>query len=104
MISIFELHTFSSLKEDFLPEYKDTLQSADKAFVYYSPATLLHKKLKAIQPEQVKEAFGTNNVVVFTEPEKLTKALQEMDSDNKSFLIMTSGNFSGINFSQIINI
>lgn len=104
LISIFELHTFSSLKEDFLPEYKDTLQSADMAFVYYSPDTLTHKKLKAIQPKQVREAFGTDNIRVFTEPEELKQVLQEMDPGNRNFLIMTSGNFSGIDFSQTLDI
>ncbi len=104
LISIFELHTFSSLKEDFLPEYKDTLQSADKAFVYYSPDTLIHKKLKEIKPGQVRDAFGTDNIRVFTNPEELKLVLQKMDTRNRNFLIMTSGNFSGIDFSQTLDI
>ena len=102
LISIFELHTFSSLKESFLPEYKNTLKNADKAFVYYSPETLKHKKLKAISPDQVLEAFGTDNITIFTEPCDLQKKVKELNPDNKNFLIMSSGNFSGIDFPQII--
>ena len=104
LISIFELHTFSSLKESFLPEYKNTLENADKAFVYYSPETLKHKKLKAINPEQVLEAFGTENLTVFTIRGELEKKVKEMNHDNKNFLIMSSGNFSGIDFTEIIDL
>lgn len=104
LISIFELHTFSSLKESFLPEYKNTLENADKAFVYYSPETLKHKKLKAINPEQVLEAFGTENLTVFTIRGELEKKVKEMNHDNKNFLIMSSGNFSGIDFTNIIDL
>ena len=102
LISIFELHTFSSLKENFLPEYKNTLQLADKAFIYYSPDTLKHKKLKSISPRQVKEAFGTKNITVFTKPEELQKVLGVMNTENKNFLIMSSGNFSGIDFPKTL--
>lgn len=104
LISLFELHTFSSLKESFLPEYKDTLKNADKAFVYYSPETLKHKKLKAISPGQVLEAFGTDNITIFTEPVELEKKVKELNPDNKNFLIMSSGNFSGIDFTKIIGL
>ena len=103
LVSIFELHTFSSLKENFLPEYKNTLQMADKAFVYYSPDTLKHKKLKSISPGQVKQAFGTKNITVFTNPEELQRVLGDMNTENKNFLIMSSGNFSGIDFSKILS-
>jgi len=34
------LHTYSSLNAEFLTEYKESLQKADKAVVFYSPDAL----------------------------------------------------------------
>ncbi len=98
LIACMELHTFSSLKEEFLPQYKNSMKDADKALVYFNPETLKHKKLKEISENQVKNAFGTDNVLVFTSAEELKKVLLETSWSNKNLLLMSSGNFSGINF------
>ena len=37
VIACMELHTFSSLTEEFLPQYAGSMAEADTAFVYYSP-------------------------------------------------------------------
>ena len=102
LIAVFELHTFSSLKEDFLPEYKDTMEMADLAIVYYSPETLKHKKLKPISPEQVRDAFGTAQLTVCTHTDELKSLLKQVPVQDTNFLIMSSGNFSGLNFNSII--
>ncbi|MGZ5255162.1 MAG: UDP-N-acetylmuramate--L-alanine ligase, partial [Flavitalea sp.] len=36
LIAVFELHTYSSLNEKFMQEYRDALELADEALVYYS--------------------------------------------------------------------
>ncbi|MBL4668343.1 MAG: peptidoglycan synthetase, partial [Flavobacteriales bacterium] len=36
LIACMELHTFSSLNKEFLQEYKNSMSSADEAYVYYS--------------------------------------------------------------------
>jgi UDP-N-acetylmuramate: L-alanyl-gamma-D-glutamyl-meso-diaminopimelate ligase len=92
-----ELHTFSSLTADFLPEYKDSMKEADKAYVYYNPKTIEHKKLVAITPEQVAEAFGGSNVQVFTDSAKLIEKLKSTTYQEHNLLMMSSGNFDGIN-------
>ncbi len=97
LVACMELHTFSSLTEAFLPEYKDSMKEADVAFVYFNPGVIEHKKLKEITPEKVKEAFGSNNVTVFTNSLQLQSALKEINFDNKTLLMMSSGNFDGIN-------
>jgi UDP-N-acetylmuramate: L-alanyl-gamma-D-glutamyl-meso-diaminopimelate ligase len=98
LVACMELHTFSSLTEEFLKEYKGTMKNADEAIVYFNPHTIQHKKLKEITPEQVKESFGGNNIKIYTDAEKLTSDLLQMSWSNKNLLLMTSGNFSGINF------
>ncbi len=97
LIACMELHTFSSLTEDFLPQYANCMSEADIAFVYYDPEVIKHKHLKEIQPEQVKQAFGGNNLSVFTDSNALQQKLRELNYDNSALLLMTSGNFSGVN-------
>ena len=101
LIACMELHTFSSLNEEFLKQYDGAMKTADKAYVYYSPATLAHKKLAAITPEQVKSAFNSNNVEVFTDSEALLNEIKKKNWHQKNLLMMSSGNFNGVDFSEL---
>lgn len=103
LIACMELHTFSSLNEEFLPQYAGCMEEADIAFVYYNPEVIQHKHLKDIDPEQVKQAFGGNNLTVFTDSVALQKKLRELNYDNSALLLMTSGNFSGVNLIEFAN-
>lgn len=96
LIACMELHTFSSLTEDFLPQYAGCMEQADVAFVYYNPEVIQHKRLKEIDPEQVKNSFGGNNLEVFTDSAALQTKLRSLNYDNTALLFMTSGNFSGV--------
>lgn len=95
-----ELHTFSSLNKTFLKEYHNSMETADEAYVYFSKHTLEHKKLAAISPEEVKQAFGSKNVTVFNDSEELFKMLENKNWDNSVLLLMSSGNFDGINLNE----
>jgi UDP-N-acetylmuramate: L-alanyl-gamma-D-glutamyl-meso-diaminopimelate ligase len=97
LVAVMELHTFSSLKKEFLPQYKDSMSAADQAFVYFNPHTIEHKRLDPISKEQVKDAFGGDNLEVFTDSDLLFAELEKIDWKNKNLLIMSSGNFSGKN-------
>lgn len=98
LIACMELHTFSSLKKDFLPEYEDTMKSAQKAFVYFNPDVVKHKRLEPITKEDVKKAFGSENVEVFDNSDQLVQTLGTLNLHKKNLLLMSSGNFNGINF------
>jgi len=100
LVACMELHTFSSLTEDFLPQYAGCMDEADVAFVYYNPEVIKHKHLKDIQPELVKKAFGGKNLLVFTDPVALQQKLRELNYDNSALLLMTSGNFSGLDLTD----
>lgn len=97
LIACMELHTFSSLTDDFLPQYAGCMEQADVAFVYYNPEVIHHKRLKEINPEQVKQAFNKKNLEVFTDSQALQTKLRSLNYDNSALLLMTSGNFSGVN-------
>ena len=98
LVACLELHTFSSLSENFLELYAKTMSAADLAWVYYNPETVKHKKLAFFEPETVYKAFKTNNLEVFTDSKALIQKIKTMDWHNKNLLIMTSGNFNGLNF------
>ncbi|MDR1679411.1 MAG: Mur ligase domain-containing protein [Prevotellaceae bacterium] len=100
LLACMELHTFSSLTKDFLPQYAGTMSDADEAFVYFDPTVIAHKQLEAITPEEVTEAFGGNNVQVFIDTQALQARLREIDFTNKNLLLMSSGNFSGVNLTE----
>ena len=95
LTAIMELHTFSSLKKDFLPEYNGCMDAADKAFVFFNPKTIEHKQLDPISREEVKNAFGNDQLEVFTDTDLLFQKIRGMNWKEKSLLIMSSGNFSG---------
>jgi UDP-N-acetylmuramate: L-alanyl-gamma-D-glutamyl-meso-diaminopimelate ligase len=96
LIACMELHTFSSLNENFLAEYKGSMDNADEAIIYYNPHTIAHKKLKQVEPEQVKSAFAKNDALIFTDSDKLKEYLLGKKYDGAVLLMMSSGNYDGI--------
>ena len=71
--------------------------SADEAYVYYNKHTIEMKKLKAIDPADVEEAFYHPNLSVFTDAAALKIAIQEkIDAQQSNLLLMSSGNWGGI--------
>ena len=100
VVACMELHTFSSLMADFLPQYKDCMAEADIAYVYFNPKVIEHKQLTPITKEEVRDAFGTKNVEVFTESEALQERLKSLHYDNTALLMMSSGTFDGINVKE----
>ena len=100
VIACMELHTFSSLKKEFLPHYKNSMEKADLALVYYNPEVVKHKKLEAISKEQVLEGFG-GNVIVTNETEEVLSFIRQQEINNSVLLMMSSGNFDGINYDEL---
>jgi UDP-N-acetylmuramate: L-alanyl-gamma-D-glutamyl-meso-diaminopimelate ligase len=100
VVACMELHTFSSLKKAFLPHYKDAMKMADEAVVYFSPEVVKHKKLDPISKELVAEGFG-GNVVVMNETEEVLQFIRSKKWNNSVLLMMSSGNFDGINYEAL---
>ena len=103
LIACMELHTFSSLNHSFLKQYNGTMECADKAFVYFNPATLKHKKLASISIDEVVAAFASANVEVLTDSSTLENILLNMKWENQNLLLMSSGNFDGLDFDELAN-
>ena len=103
LIACMELHTFSSLNEDFLKEYANTMDLPDEAYVYFNPDTIAHKKLKPITKEQVYNCFKRSDLRVFTSTNALISELKLKNWQNANLLLMSSGNFDGIDFNELAN-
>lgn len=100
LIACMELHTYSSLTEDFLPQYENCMAEADMAFVYFDPEVVKQKRLSPIDAEKVKTAFAGNNIEVYTDTQALQTKLRSLNYENTALLLMTSGNFSGIDLEE----
>jgi len=103
LIAVMELHTFSSLNADFLNEYKGSMNMANIAIVYFNPEVIKHKKLKPITKEQVKKSFQNNNLLVFSNQQELLAYIKNIDLSNNNLLLMSSGNFSGVDLKKFAN-
>ena len=101
LVACMELHTFSSLNENFLKEYKGCMNGADDAIVYFNPHTIEHKKLKPISIGQVREAFDDKKLKVFTQSKQVSDYLKAIKWSDKNLLMMTSGNFDGVDFVKL---
>jgi len=101
LVACMELHTYSSLNSEFLTEYYGTMMPADHAIIYFNPDTFGHKRLQPFTPEDVTTAFGGNNISVLSDPEKLATELLSYNWSEKNLLMMSSGNFSGIDLTEI---
>ena len=97
VVACMELHTFSSLNKEFLPFYKDAMMAADLALVYFNPEVVAHKKLAPLSNEDVFNGFG-GNVIVFDNSTNFTRYIYSQDWNNSVLLLMSSGNFDGIDY------
>jgi UDP-N-acetylmuramate: L-alanyl-gamma-D-glutamyl-meso-diaminopimelate ligase len=100
VIACMELHTFSSLKKEFLPHYLNSMKMADEAVVYYSPEVVAHKKLEPISKELVANGFG-GNVNVMNTTKEVLDFIRSKTWNNAVLLMMSSGNFDGIDYDKL---
>jgi UDP-N-acetylmuramate: L-alanyl-gamma-D-glutamyl-meso-diaminopimelate ligase len=101
LVACMELHTFSSLNTNFLPEYENTLAKADLQIIFYSPHTLEIKKMKPISEEDIRKYFGNEDIRIFTNKELLLNFLNSQNWQNSNLLLMSSGTFGGLDLTKI---
>lgn len=101
LVACLELHTYSSLNAEFLKEYKGTLDAADVAVVFYSPHAVEIKKLEAVSKEQIANAFERDGLMIYTNPDDFKNFLFSQNFTNKALLLMSSGNYGGLDFEEV---
>lgn len=101
LVACMELHTFSSLNKAFLDEYTGAMDSADVAVVFYDPEVVKQKKLESFDPSEVRRAFGRDDIQVVHDAQKLQQILDEVQWNGTNLLMMSSGNFGGIDIEKL---
>jgi UDP-N-acetylmuramate: L-alanyl-gamma-D-glutamyl-meso-diaminopimelate ligase len=96
LIAALELHTYSSLNEKFMNEYKGAMDAADSAAVFYSQHALELKRLPSLPKERVIEGFGKQDLKVFNNKAELEHWLIGQSYDGANLLLMSSGNYDGV--------
>jgi UDP-N-acetylmuramate: L-alanyl-gamma-D-glutamyl-meso-diaminopimelate ligase len=88
LIAALELHTYSSLNEQFMEQYQGAMNAADSAAVFYSPHAIELKRLPQLSKEKIVSGFGKEGLQVFNQKEQLEDWLVSQ--------LMSSGNYDGI--------
>jgi UDP-N-acetylmuramate: L-alanyl-gamma-D-glutamyl-meso-diaminopimelate ligase len=101
LIACLELHTYSSLNAEFLKEYQNALDAADVAVVFYSPDAVKIKQLEEVTYEQIAQSFQRDDLIIYTNPTDFKNFLFSQNFDNSALLLMSSGNYGGLNFDEV---
>ena len=103
LVACMELHTFSSLTEEFLQQYAGCMDNADIPIIFFNPEAVKHKKLPPISAEKILNSFQNKNLQVFDNSLNLKEKILSINSLNTVFLFMSSGNFDKINLINLTN-
>lgn len=96
LIGILELHTYSSLNENFMNEYNCAMEKADTAVVFYSKHALELKRMPELPKEKVISGFAKENLIVVNDKNELWNWLQQQNYSNANIVLMSSGNYDGL--------
>jgi UDP-N-acetylmuramate: L-alanyl-gamma-D-glutamyl-meso-diaminopimelate ligase len=101
LVACLELHTYSSLNAEFLKEYEGALDAADVAVVFYSPDAVKIKQLEEVSYDQIAQSFQRDDLIIYTNPAEFKDFLFNFDLNNSVLLLMSSGNYGGLNFDEV---
>lgn len=101
LVAVMELHTFSSLNKDFLEQYSGSMNDADIPVVFYDKETFVHKKMPVLEESFVKNAFHDERLNIFTDKDSLESFLLKQNWNKRNLLLMTSGNYAGMNLENL---
>ncbi|MFN3754588.1 UDP-N-acetylmuramate--L-alanine ligase [Flavobacterium sp.] len=104
LVACLELHTYSSLNAEFLKEYEGALDAADVAVVFYSPDAVKIKQLEEVTYDQIAQSFKRDDLIIYTNPAEFKDFLFSYDLNNSALLLMSSGNYGGLNFDEVKNL
>ncbi len=96
LFGILELHTYSSLNENFMPQFNGAFDQVDVGVVFYSNHALALKRMPPLPSEKVIEGFNKPGLIIFNEKSSLQQWISQQNFNNSNILFMSSGNFDGI--------
>jgi UDP-N-acetylmuramate: L-alanyl-gamma-D-glutamyl-meso-diaminopimelate ligase len=101
LIAVQELHTYSSLNKDFLPNYANTMEETDIAIIYLNPHAVAMKKLELMDEATLREGFKRSDLMLFTESHALKAYLLAQNYSNTNLLLMSSGNYDNLDLEPL---
>jgi len=101
VIACVELHTFSSLNREFLPLYAKTLNTADHAIVFVRPNQFVKRRMEPLKEEEIRKAFDEKQLIYTQSVESLQHQIKSLAKGKYVILLMSSGNFGGMEINQL---
>ncbi|MBK6698477.1 MAG: peptidoglycan synthetase [Saprospiraceae bacterium] len=101
ILVIQELHTYSSLNEIFLPQYKGTANAADAVLIYFDQRALQIKRMPPLSSQIIKDAFSHPQLFVVDSSDQLEVDILKLSKDYEVILFLGSGNFGGLSLKDI---
>lgn len=102
-VGLLELHTYSSLNPQFIHHYAHTFDEPEEAIVFISPKIMEKKGFDMFTEDQIKAAFQRQDILFMTSTESLEKHLLSHNWPNKNLLLMSSGNYAGLDLDKLVN-
>lgn len=101
LLAVQELHTYSSLNKEFLPNYAHSMDHADVAIIYLNPHAVALKKLELMSEQMLRDGFQRQDLLVFTASSELNAFLQAQTFIDTNLLLMSSGNYDNLNLEPL---
>lgn len=101
LIACFEMHTYSTLTEEFMPQYKDSMQEADIAIVFIDKKVVEKKGNVLFTETMIREHFHREDILFCTELDRLENYLTTPQERPAVYLMMSSGSFGGMDIATV---
>lgn len=99
--AVFELHTYSSLQDNFIEHYAHSLDEADTKILFLDEQALKIKNKQDLDAEWLKKQFADETIIVLRKQEDLLLLLQNEPKQNSVLLLMSSGNLGGLDWKSL---
>jgi UDP-N-acetylmuramate: L-alanyl-gamma-D-glutamyl-meso-diaminopimelate ligase len=98
LVACLELHTYSSLNAEFLKEYEGALNMLIKQLFLFDAVKI--KQLEEVTYDQIANALIERFDYLY-ESKDFKDYLFNLNLDNSALLLMSSGNYGGLNFDDV---
>ncbi len=99
--AVFELHTYSSLQDNFIEQYAHSLDAADIKILFLDEHALKIKNKQDMDSYWLKQQFADETIVVMRSKEELQHFIDQSTKDNSVLLLMSSGNLGGLDWKNL---
>lgn len=98
---VLELHTFSSLNPDFLPQYSGTLDSVVSPIVFVDKTIVENKRMQPITAQIIYDSFSKKDIIFFDDASELRKYVESKLLNSDICLFMSSGDLGGLELGKL---